>query len=91
MGGPAGPKQSAMCLLVVVVFQRMAKTTINCCTRWTIAGFIAIWALGDQSFTNNGQSSYKYPEKQENIPNVMTFTNDKHGDLGMDIVSATSV
>ena len=57
MGGPAGPKQSAMCQLVVVVFDRMAKSFINRRTRWSIAGFITIWALGDHTLTNDSQSS----------------------------------
>lgn len=67
MRGPAGPKQSAMRQLIVVVFDRMAKTSINRRTRWSVAGFIAIIALGDHTFTNDKLVSpyYKYPVNQE--------------------------
>lgn len=61
MSGPAGAKQSAMCQLVVVVFDRMSKAFIDRGTCWSIAGFITILALGDHTFTNDSQSSYRYP------------------------------
>jgi hypothetical protein len=66
MSRPTGPKQSAMCQLIVVVFDRMTKAFIDRGTRWSIAGFITIRALGDHTFTNDSQSSYKYLNNQEN-------------------------
>ena len=56
MRGSASPKQSTMSQLVVIVFDGMAKTPINCRTRRSVAGFVTIWALGDHTATNGSQS-----------------------------------
>ena len=42
MRGSASPKQSAMSQLVVIVFDGMAKTSINCRTRRSVASFVTI-------------------------------------------------